>query len=100
MNLARAIKCLDVFGRHDPERAEFYAKKYYEDMSMAREFKAMSATNPTAGGFLIPEVYLDEVIELLYSKTVIKELGARTIPLENGNLNIPRMTSGTRYVGR
>ena len=63
---------------------------------MAREFKAMSATNPTAGGFLIPEVYLDEVIELLYSKTVIKELGARTIPLENGNLNIPRMTSGTR----
>ncbi len=53
MNLARAIKCLDVFGRHDPERAEFYAKKYYEDMSMAREFKAMSATNPTAGGFLI-----------------------------------------------
>ena len=68
VNLARAIKCLDVFGRHDPERAEFYAKKYYEDMSMAREFKAMSATNPTAGGFLIPEVYLDEVIELLYSK--------------------------------
>lgn len=63
---------------------------------MAHEFKAMSATNPTAGGFLIPEVYLDEVIELLYSKTVIKELGARTIPLENGNLNIPRMTSGTR----
>lgn len=96
VNLARAIKCLDVFGRHDPERAEFYAKKYYEDMSMAREFKAMSATNPTAGGFLIPEVYLDEVIELLYSKTIIKELGARTIPLENGNLNIPRMTSGTR----
>ena len=96
VNLARAIKCLDVFGRHDPERAEFYAKKYYEDISMAREFKAMSATNPTAGGFLIPEVYLDEVIELLYSKTVIKELGARTIPLENGNLNIPRMTSGTR----
>ena len=96
VNLARAIKCLDVFGRHDPERAEFYAKKYYNDTSMAHEFKAMSATNPTAGGFLIPEVYLDEVIELLYSKTVIKELGARTIPLENGNLNIPRMTSGTR----
>ena len=88
VNLARAIKCLDVFGRHDPERAEFYAKKYYNDTSMAREFKAMSATNPTAGGFLIPEVYLDEVIELLYSKTVIKELGARTIPLENGNLRL------------
>lgn len=96
VQLARAIKCLDVFGRHDPERAAYYAKKYYDDQDMNREFKALSATNPTAGGFLIPEVYLDEVIELLYSKTVIKELGARTIPLETGNLNIPRMTSGTR----
>ena len=96
VQLARAIKCLDVFGRQDPERAAFYAKKYYSDESMARELKALSATSPVNGGFLIPEVYLDEIIELLYSKTVIKELGARTIPLETGNLNIPRMTSGTR----
>lgn len=96
VQLARAIKCLDVFGRHDPDRAAFYARKYYDDQEMHKEFKALSATNPAAGGFLIPEVYLDEVIELLYSKTVIKELGARTIPLETGNLNIPRMTSGTR----
>ena len=96
VQLARAIKCLDVFGRHDPERASFYAKKFYDDQDMSHEFKALSATNPTAGGFLIPEVYLDDVIELLYNKTVIKELGARTIPLETGNLNIPRMTSGTR----
>lgn len=96
VQLARAIKCLDVFGRQDPERAAFYAKKYYSDENMAREMKALSATSPVNGGFLIPEVYLDEIIELLYSKTVIKELGARTIPLETGNLNIPRMTSGTR----
>lgn len=96
VQLARAIKCLDVFGRHDPERAAFYAKKYYDDQDMSHEFKALSATNPAAGGFLIPEVYTDEIIELLYNKTVIRELGARTIPLETGNLNIPRMTSGTR----
>lgn len=96
VQLARAIKCLDVFGRNDPERAAYAAKKHYNDQSMAREFKALSVTNPATGGFLIPEVYLDEVIELLYNKTVIKELGARTIPLETGNLNIPRMTSGTR----
>ena len=34
--------------------------------------KALSATSPVNGGFLIPEVYLDEIIELLYSKTVIR----------------------------
>ncbi len=96
VQLARAIKCLDVFGRNDPERAAFYAKRKYGDESMSREFKALNATSPSAGGFLIPEVYLDDVIELLYSKTIIKELGARTIPMETGNINIPRMTSGTR----
>ena len=71
-------------------------KDKYGDESMSREFKALNATSPSAGGFLIPEVYLDDVIELLYSKTIIKELGARTIPMETGNINIPRMTSGTR----
>ena len=96
VQLARAIKCLDVFGRNDPERAAFYAKKHYEDADMEREFKALSGTNPVNGGFLIPEVYTDDIIELLYNKTVIKELGARTIPLETGNLTMPRMTSGTR----
>ena len=96
VQLARAIKCLDVFGRNDPERAAYYARKHYDDTEMEREFKALSATNPVNGGFLIPEVYTDDIIELLYNKTVIKELGARTIPLETGNLNLPRMTSGTR----
>ena len=96
VQLARAIKCLDVFGRNDPERAAFYARKHYDDTDMEHEFKALSATNPVNGGFLIPEVYTDEIIELLYSKTVVKGLGARTIPLETGNLNMPRMTAGTR----
>lgn len=96
VQLARAVKCLDVFGRHDPEAAAFYAKKHYDDEDMAREFKALSATSPSAGGFLIPEIYLDEIIELLYAKTVIFELGARKVPMANGNLTIPKMTSGAR----
>lgn len=96
IQLARAIKCLDVFGRHDPDAASFYAKKKYEDADMAREFKALSATNPSSGGYLIPEIYLDQIIELLYSKTVIFELGAQKVPMANGNLNIPKMTGGAR----
>ncbi|MDR2513901.1 MAG: phage major capsid protein [Christensenellaceae bacterium] len=96
IQLARAVKCLDVFGRHDPEAAAFYAKKHYNDENMAREFKALNATTPSGGGYLIPEIYLDEIIEMLYSKTVIFELGARKVPMSNGNLNIPKMTSGAR----
>lgn len=96
VQLARAIKCLDVFGKHDPDAAAFYAQRKYDDGDMAREFKALSATNPAAGGYLIPEIYLDQIIELLYSKTVIFELGAQKVPMANGNLNIPKMTGGAR----
>ena len=56
----------------------------------------MSATSPSSGGYLIPEIYLDEIIEMLYAKTVIFELGARKVPMANGNLNLPKMTSGAR----
>lgn len=98
--LARSIKCIDVFGRNDPERAAFYARKHYQDEDMAREFKALSATGPSNGGFLIPEVYMDQVVEMLYPKTVIFELGAQRVPLEHGNLNIPKMTAGTRATWR
>lgn len=93
---ARAVKCLDVFGRQDPERAAYFARKKYDDTDMEREFKALAATSPTDGGYLIPEVYSDQIIELLYPKTVIVELGAQTVPLTNGNLNLPKMTAGSR----
>lgn len=96
IQLARLVKCMDVYGRNDPERAAYYAIKRYGDEEMAREFKAMSVTSPTDGGFLIPETYADQIIELLYPKTVIVELGAQQVPLTNGNLNLPKMTAGSR----
>lgn len=100
IQLARAVKCMDVFQagsvRKDPERAAYLAKSIYGDERMEREFKALAATMPSTGGYLIPEIYLDEIIELLYAKTVIFELGARKVPMANGNLNIPKMTSGAR----
>lgn len=96
IQLARAVKCLDVFGRNDPERAAHFARKHYQDATMEREFKALSATSPSGGGFLIPEIYSDQIIELLYPKTVIVDLGAQTVPLTNGNLTMPKMTAGSR----
>lgn len=94
--LARCVKCIDVLGKNDPEKAAFFARKYYGDTDMEREFKALTATGPENGGYLIPEVYMDQIIEMLYPKTVIFELGAQKVPLEHGNLNIPKMTAGTR----
>ena len=61
IQLARAIKCLDVFGRGDPDAAACHAEKKYADTDMVRQFKALNATSPTSGGYLIPEIYLGTV---------------------------------------
>jgi len=100
VQLARAVKCIDVFQagapRKDPERAAYFAKSVYGDERMEREFKNLATTVPSSGGYLVPEIYMNEIIELLYAKTVVVELGARKVPLANGNLNIPKMTTGSR----
>lgn len=65
------------------------------DVAMAIE------TSAGSGGALIPQNLYDEVIELLRPKTIVRALGARVIPLPNGNVTIPRMSSGasSSYVG-
>ncbi len=96
----RAVKCLHAAGG-DFEKAAFTAERKFMDAEMAREFKALSATVPSDGGYLVPEVYANEIIELLYPATVIYALGARRLGMTNGNMNIPKTKSGSRatFVG-
>ena len=79
----------------DPDRAAFHAKKMYNDAQLEKEIKALSATSPSDGGYLVPEVYASDVIPLLYAQSIIKKLGATTVPMPNGNLRLPRMGSGS-----
>lgn len=96
----RAVKCIHASGG-EVERAAYVAEHKFNDAEMAREFKALAATQPTDGGYLVPEVYADEIIELLYPATVIFSLGARRLGMSNGNMNIPKTKSGSRamFVG-
>lgn len=96
----RSVKCINASGG-DAEKAAYVAERKFGDAEMAREFKALSATSPTDGGYLVPEVYANEVIELLYPSTVIYSLGARRLGMANGNLNIPKIKTGARamYTG-
>lgn len=96
----RAVKCLHAAsGNFD--KAAFIAERKFGDAEMARELKALSATVPSDGGYLVPEVYASEIIELLYPATVIFSLGARRLGMSNGNMNIPKTRSGSRakFVG-
>ena len=96
----RAVKCLHAAGGNF-DNAAFIAERKFMDAEMAREFKALSATVPSDGGYLVPEVYASEIIELLYPATVIFSLGARRLGMSNGNMNIPKTRSGSRakFVG-
>lgn len=51
-------------------------------------------TSQSSGGALIPQNLHDEVIELLRARSVVRKLGARSMPLPNGNLSLPRMAGG------
>lgn len=96
----RAVKCINASGG-DVEKSAFIAERKFNDPEMAHEFKALAMTVPSSGGYLVPEVYANEIIELLYPSTVIYSLGARRLGMSNGNLNIPKVKTGTRamFVG-
>lgn len=91
----RAVKCIHASGG-DSEKAAFTAERKFGDTEMAHEFKALSVTSSSDGGYLVPEVYANEIIELLYPSTVIYSLGARRLGMANGNLNIPKLKTGSR----
>ncbi|WP_375762825.1 phage major capsid protein [Aeromonas jandaei] len=84
-------------GKGDLQLAEQFAAKEIGDQQVAMAI----STAAGSGGALIPENLHSEVIELLRPKTIVRKLGARVVPLPNGNLSMPRMTGGatSSYVG-
>lgn len=59
------------------------------------------STAAGSGGALIPQNMHSEVIELLSARTIVRKLGARSIPLPNGNMSLPRSAGGAQatYTG-
>jgi HK97 family phage major capsid protein len=84
-------------GKGDMQLAEQFAAKEIGDLDVAMAVSTASGS----GGAIIPENMHSEVIELLRPRTVVRKLGARSIPLPNGNLSLPRMSGGatSSYVG-
>lgn len=78
------------------------AAKMAHDAGMNPEIAmALSTVTPGAGGVLVPQGFSSEVIELLRPKSVVRSLGAVSLPLHNGNLTIPRIKGGAvvGYIG-
>jgi HK97 family phage major capsid protein len=80
--------------------------KRWGDKDLAMEIgetrqKAMAAGDASAGGFLVPPTYSQDVIEFLRGQSVVRRLGARSIPVPTGTLKMPKLTTGSTafYVG-
>jgi HK97 family phage major capsid protein len=56
---------------------------------------AMSVTDATAGGFLVPETLSSDVIELLRPMSVVRDLVGSSLPMPNGTVSIPKITQGS-----
>lgn len=69
---------------------------YSTDVAMA-----LSTVTPGAGGVLVPQNFATEIIEALRPMSVVRKMGTRSLPLNNGNLTMPRITGNTivTYIG-
>jgi HK97 family phage major capsid protein len=77
---------------------EFASKEWGTDDAV---IKALEAGDSTSGGFIVPPNYSTDIIELLTPQVVVRALGARTMPLANGTLQVPKITAGSSagYIG-
>jgi HK97 family phage major capsid protein len=103
---ARFVRAL-AFGQGDLEKAKFFAKKAWNDdlgdkIADKLDFnKVMQAGDFTAGGFMIPEDFIPEIIELLRAFSIVRAANPRILPMPTGSLTIRKQTAtaGTSYVG-
>ena len=65
------------------------------DGELLQMAKNLSVGDFSGGGALVPEAFSTEIIPLLQEQSVIRQAGARVLPMLNGNLTLPKMTSGS-----
>ncbi|MBY0455253.1 MAG: phage major capsid protein [Burkholderiaceae bacterium] len=69
---------------------------YGSDVSMA-----LSTTTAGSGGVLVPTNFVASVIDSLRPMSVVRKMGCVSIPLNNGNMTMPRIIGNTAvsYIG-
>jgi len=93
---ARYLRLLAA-GKGDPDRAAKIAKSW-GDNYMA---KSLNESVFAAGGALVPEEFMNELIPLLRAKTTVRALGATSIPMNRGSLTMPFQSAAStaNYIG-
>jgi HK97 family phage major capsid protein len=95
--LTRALRAF-AMAKGDLQIAHKIAEQQFGDKLAA---SALSAGDQATGGFLVPSVLAEEVIEFLRPQAVVRSLNPTMAPLVNGQLNLSKMTGGSTatYIG-
>lgn len=96
IRLARWVRVLTA-ARGDTDKAAQIAQKWGDEQLQ----KVLVESTLEDGGALAPPEYVAEVIELLRARATVRSLGATSMPMNAGTLNIPYLSQGTSasYVG-
>lgn len=94
---ARIVRSLAA-ERGNPRAAAQFASEQFGDERIA---KALAAGVGSAGGFMVPEEYSADIIELLRPASVVMSLQPTVMPMPRGTLSVPRLATGSSasYIG-
>lgn len=69
---------------------------FEKEVFEATRKKALALGTPGAGGYIVPTIYIPELIELLTAQSVVMAMGATAMPnLFGSPIQIPRQSSGS-----
>ena len=87
----------------NPQAASEFAQRTMKTNGVGTEVAmALTSVTSSGGAVLIPTNLANYVIERLIPNSVVRMMGAQSLPLNNGNLDISRITGGATagYIGR
>lgn len=98
--VGRLAVCLAATGGLDQRAMAAHAAAVFGDQTGQIVANMEQATN-TKGGYLVDTAYSRDFVELLRPRVVIRKLGARSVPMPDGNLTMRKKTAGSTasYVG-
>ena len=85
-------------GKGDPEKAARHVEKNWNDKEFSKQ---LLEADFDAGGVLVPDEYVAEIIDLLSAQSTVRAMGASTMPMNSGSMTVPKLTKGATasYVG-
>lgn len=86
IGMAQAVVCLAGAQGNYQHAAQLAEERY----GRSDLFAAMDVATSNSAGVLVREQTSNEMIDLLKPLTTVRRMGARSIPMQNGNLTLPK----------